>query len=161
MYNNIGGKVKALAIVEMIVGTLGSLITAIVLWANDAVLAGFLVLIGGFLVSWIGSWITYAIGDTNETVNGIRSMLQTQEATPDAPRQPVPQAKAASAYAPAPKKPAPYRPAPIPASERERILSQGGWECPCGSVNHSYISTCVCGRNKREVLAAKQANEAK
>lgn len=26
-----------------------------------------------------------------------------------------------------------------------------GWKCSCGRLNANYISTCVCGKNKREV----------
>ena len=43
----------------------GSVIAAIVMWANHLVGAGFGTLIGGCLSAWIGSWVIYCIGDTN------------------------------------------------------------------------------------------------
>lgn len=44
--------------------------------------------------------------------------------------------------------------------ERERnILDNGGWKCDCGKVNFDYVSTCHCGRNKREVLAKRYEAE--
>ncbi|MBE6942240.1 MAG: hypothetical protein E7455_08170 [Ruminococcaceae bacterium] len=27
----------------------------------------------------------------------------------------------------------------------------GGWKCTCGRVNASYVSTCACGVNRREI----------
>lgn len=65
MYNNIGNKVKGLAIFVFVIGAIGSLVSAIVMWATDNVTAGFGVLIGGCLSAWIGSWVIYCIGDTN------------------------------------------------------------------------------------------------
>ena len=65
MYNNIGNKVKGLAIFVCVIGMVGSVIAAIVMWANHLVGAGFGTLIGGCLSAWIGSWVIYCIGDTN------------------------------------------------------------------------------------------------
>ena len=31
-----------------------------------------------------------------------------------------------------------------------RILESGGWRCVCGRVNNDYVSSCACGRAKRE-----------
>ena len=42
-------------------------------------------------------------------------------------------------------------------------LNAGGWQCPCGRVNASYVSTCACGANKADVknLAYKKEEERK
>lgn len=37
----------------------------------------------------------------------------------------------------------------------EQLLASGGWECSCGRVQADYVSTCSCGKNKREVLRAQ------
>lgn len=29
---------------------------------------------------------------------------------------------------------------------------QGGWVCSCGRTNASYVSSCSCGKNKRDIL---------
>jgi len=34
---------------------------------------------------------------------------------------------------------------------RNEILSNSGWLCSCGRANPSYTSTCVCGKNKRDI----------
>lgn len=40
----------------------------------------------------------------------------------------------------------------IARSIRENdLLRAGGWKCTCGSVNANYVSTCSCGRNKRDI----------
>ena len=31
-----------------------------------------------------------------------------------------------------------------------RLLNDGGWQCVCGRVNAGYVSTCACGKNKRD-----------
>ncbi len=41
------------------------------------------------------------------------------------------------------------------AKER-KIIADGGWKCTCGRTNYNYVSTCACGKNKREVLYAKK-----
>lgn len=40
--------------------------------------------------------------------------------------------------------------------EEEQIRADGGWKCDCGEMNYNYVSTCVCGRHKREVLDARE-----
>lgn len=33
-----------------------------------------------------------------------------------------------------------------------RKVNAGGWLCSCGRSNASYVSTCVCGTNKRDIM---------
>ncbi|MBQ9968141.1 MAG: hypothetical protein IJO88_05415 [Oscillospiraceae bacterium] len=28
----------------------------------------------------------------------------------------------------------------------------GSWNCTCGRKNSSYVSTCACGKQKREII---------
>ena len=67
MWDNIGKKLQALAKVLCWVGIAGSVIMTIVFWAQDSryqptILAGFLYLIIGSLVSWVGAWAMYGLG---------------------------------------------------------------------------------------------------
>ena len=34
---------------------------------------------------------------------------------------------------------------------KKSLMKAFGWECPCGRTNPNYTSTCVCGKNKREL----------
>ena len=71
MFENIGGKIKGLAVVVCWVGIVTSVISAIVLWCvnsyrNPTIGLGISVLIGGVLGSWIGSFFTYGFGEMIE-----------------------------------------------------------------------------------------------
>lgn len=43
--------------------------------------------------------------------------------------------------------------------KQSSVLSLGGWKCSCGRVNYSYVTTCPCGKNKRDVLSQQQQTE--
>lgn len=45
------------------------------------------------------------------------------------------------------------------ATRNEQIIADGGWKCSCGRINPHYVSTCVCGKHKIDVLS--QADEEK
>lgn len=76
MFDNIGGKIKKLAVILCIIGIIASVIGALFLWITASrvrygygttyVIYGFVVLIGGFLTSWIGSFGLYAFGTITE-----------------------------------------------------------------------------------------------
>ena len=42
------------------------------------------------------------------------------------------------------------------ADEEKRILDEGGWKCVCGRVNYHSVSSCACGKNRREGEVKKQ-----
>lgn len=44
-------------------------------------------------------------------------------------------------------------------AQNEQLLASGGWKCSCGRVQASYVSTCTCGKNKREVLRLQAEKE--
>lgn len=91
MFANIGRKIKALAWVVCIVGMLGSFVSAVIQWGNSgdyfygdyaSILSGFLTLIVGSLVSWVGSFFCYGFGqliekteENNYHLNQIGHML--------------------------------------------------------------------------------------
>ena len=79
MFDNIGNKVKGLAIFACVVGMVGSLIGAIVLWSNGLIGAGFGTLIGGCLSAWIGSWVVYCIGDTNARTSELQEQIRKMQ----------------------------------------------------------------------------------
>ena len=36
--------------------------------------------------------------------------------------------------------------------QTEQPMSSGGWRCSCGRANANYVSTCACGKSKRDVM---------
>lgn len=72
MFENIGGKIKALAKVICWIGIVASIIAAISVWAagdrwNPTFLPGLLILVAGCLGSWLGSFFTYGLGELIES----------------------------------------------------------------------------------------------
>ncbi len=64
MFNNIGKKIKALAKAMFWVGIAASFLIGVVLIERDSDMAkyGFLIMIAGSLVSWIGCFVLYGFG---------------------------------------------------------------------------------------------------
>jgi len=64
MYENIGQKVKGLAVFLFVVGLIISIVAGIVFIDNGSMLLGLVCIVIGAIVSWAISCIIYAIGDT-------------------------------------------------------------------------------------------------
>ena len=144
MFDDIGGKIKALAKVTCGLGIAASIIGAIALWMqnsdyNPTAFSGVLVLGMGSLASWIGSFFTYGFGElieNSETLHAdnlrIQELLKTQqgESTDSAPVvHPVRISKPQSS---------------------ESLLSNDEWECAaCGMRNSKRTNSCInCGRRR-------------
>lgn len=72
MFDNIGGKLKTLAIITFWIGIIGSIVGAIALWSANSYYTpttglGFVVLIAGCLLSYLSSMGLYAFGELVET----------------------------------------------------------------------------------------------
>lgn len=80
MFSNVGEKIRRLATVICWAGIISSLLGAIAFWAigDILVLVGFIVLIMGSLLSWVGSFILYGYGEliekTTEIARNTRSL---------------------------------------------------------------------------------------
>ena len=91
MFDNIGGKIKTLAVVTCGLGIIASIIGAFALWIqssdyNPTAFSGVLVLVLGSLASWICSSFTYGFGElieNSETLHAdnlkIQELLKTQK----------------------------------------------------------------------------------
>lgn len=68
MFDNIGSKIKTVAKVVCWIGIIASIISGIVLIAQDEDTAflGFMVMVLGSLSSWVGSFLTYGFGQLIE-----------------------------------------------------------------------------------------------
>ena len=122
MFDNIGGKIQALA---QIICWIGIIISAIVglCVIGDSVLLGLIIIVIGFLSSWIGSFVMFGYGElieaTSETRDMTYELLHRKENN------------GASA-----------------CNASTNAVPAGGWRCNCGRVNAPYTSTCVCGKSR-------------
>ena len=66
MYNNIGKKCKTVAVVVCWIGVISSIILGIFLISLNSVLYGFLYIVAGPLISWVGSLGLYGFGEIVE-----------------------------------------------------------------------------------------------
>ena len=86
LFENVGGKLKTLAMIYSVIGIVVSIIGCIILFAEELVGAGFLVLIFGPIVSVITSYGLYAYGELTENSNIIAKHLyrkKTDDAAAD------------------------------------------------------------------------------
>ena len=68
MFNNIGRKIKTVAVVGSVLGIFVSVVAgiALVVQDEDTVLSGILVIVLGSLSSWLGAFFTYGFGQLIE-----------------------------------------------------------------------------------------------
>ena len=122
MFTNVGGKIKTLASVIAWAGIIGCVITGLVMVCRRMVMPGLALAVGGALGSWIVAFNLYGYGELIESNSLIASCMQVTKS-------------------------------PMYSQEelnKERLAS-GGWKCTCGRIHFGYVSTCACGKNRREM----------
>ena len=81
MFNNIGGKIKALAKVICWIGIIASVIGGIgmMIADEDMILYGLFTAVGGALISWIGSFFTYGFGELIDNTSKLAAHAEKTE----------------------------------------------------------------------------------
>lgn len=150
MFDNIGRKVKILAIVTCVIGVLGSVIGGIVILYNNSYMEvpGILTMVLGSLFSWISSWVMYAIGEAAETANKnayvlaeLQKKLQANGNDENSSQERI------SGHAPNFGKNTPSYVTGSPADPAEKVaLYAEKIPCPkCGAMNKKTFDKCfVC-----------------
>ena len=130
MFDNIGGKVKALATVLCIIGIVASIILGLMLLSMN-ILLGLIVAALGSFISWLSSLALYAIGHTAENTDMIvRRLNKRQPEKSDTQTISDSEVHYATKY----KKP-----------EGVKTEQVGSWWCSCGASNRDTTNTCsVC-----------------
>ena len=82
MFNNIGKKLKTLAVVIFVLDCLAALILAIVMFSEDAAVPGIIILLVLPLVAWISSWFLYGYGEIIDKLQEISYNTGTRRPTP-------------------------------------------------------------------------------
>lgn len=116
MFDNIGSKIKIVAIVCTIVGIVASVIAGIVLMAGDVVGLGLLVAVGGSFLSWVGSFLLYGFGELITSVNALSSTTMEISMRLSAIE------KRFSVQAQAPQAPKNQETKPVPAKKAETVI---------------------------------------
>ena len=141
MFNNPGTKIKNLAKTFFWIEMIG-VIAAILAMGDDLFeepIIAIAVLVGGFCVAYISALFLAAFGELVETNTQIKesneailNLMNTQKQEPAV---------------------VPVSPSAKPAGAQTPFLtySDGSWQCTCGRKNMSYVSTCSCGKNKRDL----------
>lgn len=90
MFHNIGRKIKGLAIVFAMLGMVASIVEGIQLIENTAyddngmwIIIGFVVIIGGSVLSWISAFILYGFGELVDNSTIIAAVLQKDSGVGD------------------------------------------------------------------------------
>lgn len=82
MFENIGGKIKKLAIVLTVIGIIASFVVGILMAVaasnlHQSQLGGILVIILGSILSWISSFVLYGFGQLIESTCNIEKAVQS------------------------------------------------------------------------------------
>ena len=77
MYNNIGERLKILAVVEMVAMSLISVVFGVVSVRAEQIVFGVVTILIGPVLSWIASWIIYGIGEAAENSAYVMWWIQT------------------------------------------------------------------------------------
>lgn len=167
MYNNIGGKIKKLAVVICVLGMIASLIAAITIWAagsslsrsssyygyssgygysfgGSTFLVGLLVLALGALGSWIGGFFMYGFGELIEnserTSAATEQLVRLLQDDGDSPRQNGKSSRTVNS-----------KPNYLSHSTPPVSNITTGWMCAeCGTLNSNETDYCKgCGAYKK------------
>lgn len=143
LYEDIGGKIKNLAKWIFILEAIGAIITGFDFFSKAEynkifILYGFLIMILGPIVAWVGSWLLYAFGELVENVCAIRSKEYRATVNTTAV------SSTTTTYT--------TKPSVVAAPS-----ISNGWRCTCGRNHAAYESSCVCGVTKAEARSTNSA----
>lgn len=148
MFSNIGGKIKGVAVAEAVIGIIASIVVGFVLIynssrSNPTAGLGWVIMIGGSIVSWLNSFILYGFGEliekTSEAkaeIHNIYEMLSKHKSHPITNNE-------NDLHLFQEQRPAFSTPIP----ETKHSSSRSGWKCKeCGHSNETFRQMCqICG----------------
>ncbi|NLO85678.1 MAG: hypothetical protein GX096_09665 [Clostridiales bacterium] len=138
MFENIGGKIKKLAIIGLVSSVIVSVIAAVIIFktaAQNSTFTGIMVIVAGFLVGYIEALVIYAFGTLVENsqilVNASREQAAAQYAQPQERRFP---------RAEAPRTETSRTESPKTEAPRGEVPRK---DCPhCGTSNNGKNTIC-------------------
>ena len=141
MFDNVGSKVKVLAVVGCILGIIGSVILGATAMFSGQLPLGIVYIVVGILISWLSSLTTYAIGESAENTESILNTLtkinwnQSQSQSQNQSQSPNQNQNKNQSI------------------ETNSInfldFDNGNWTCSCGSKNNAMANFCpVCHKSR-------------
>lgn len=140
MFENIGDKIKTLAVVLCVLGMIASVIWGIVLFFSSF-LSGLLVLAVGCLCAWTGSFTLYGFGELIEETQRSRAineqLLAALHPQQEQPSESAQRAANVGSYT-------------IPGAKETAAPVSTGWTCKyCNAQNRASATACFkCGESK-------------
>lgn len=135
MFENIGKKIKSLANILCWVGIIAYVIAAIVMISTDEYLigTGFLLLIVGPLMSWVGSLFIYGFGELIDKTCDIAENTRSRDIKQSTSSEKI----QSSGYS-------------LSKLANEKTNNSGSWACKeCGTKNDANSLCCKdCGKYK-------------
>ena len=146
---NLGDKIKSFAKIVFLIELIGTILSGLISMFAVSFLLGLGILVGGLLAAVISFWFTYAIGDIAEDTADTRHRVYELQLEIEKMKKgeekisPAPVARTST------------------GARATQAVAAGKWQCVCGRVNDSYVSSCVCGLSKHEAKQklAEQENK--
>ncbi len=82
MFDNIGGKIKALASASAVLGIIVSIFAGLLVLLGSSFLTGILIIVIGSLASWIASFTLYGFGELVDCAQIIAHNMPEKSASP-------------------------------------------------------------------------------
>ena len=142
MFDNIGGKIKGLAkfvcwlgiILSFVFGFI--LITSATVGSGYLIVAGIVLIVGGSILSWIGSFVLYGFGELVENSSDLVRMKK-DEIQSCKTRQGTTSQRSYS------------NESKLDSTVRKPNVNPKQWTCPhCGKSNPMTTSICICGTDR-------------
>ena len=134
MFENLGSKLKKLAVIQMILGIVASVIVGLFYISGGRVFAGLCIVIVGVIVSWLEILVKYAVGQLVDNSEMLLYSVRNQNSTQTNKNN------IGAALA----RPTDHGTAGTPA----QAAACDEWRCECGRMNKKYVYTCACGKNR-------------
>ena len=147
MYSNAGKSIKSYVSVMVAIGYVISIILGFAILGFGAeyesagiVILGIVVSVVGCVIAWLSGLMLYAYGEIADRLISIDEKISSNNLTVEE-----------SALNTTPETQGDFQSKNCDRKKETGNIPADSWKCTCGRVNASYVSTCPCGINRREI----------
>ena len=138
MFENPGDKLKVVAIVSFCFQIIGAIVTFFVCAFSEQYFAGILSGVSLFISAWVSTIALLALASAcnnaeiaadraTDALILIKKLVPVEEQKSNMWNNSKPKSSSAT-------------------------TSANGWKCACGREHASYVTSCICGKNKRDMV---------